>query len=58
MKHGWLTVELPNEATWGGLRKARVTVASSNTRWCSDGFEASCDDGDKLRLTFALDWRD
>lgn len=24
-------------------------------RWCSDGFEFGCDNGEKLRVTFALD---
>lgn len=33
----------------------RVAVAESNLRWCSDGFEFNCDNGDKLRVTFALD---
>jgi len=33
----------------------RVAVETSNTRWCSDGFEFRCDDGDRLRITFALD---
>ncbi|WP_440466168.1 IS3 family transposase [Pseudomonas sp. YH-1] len=28
---------------------------TSNTRWCSDGFEFRCEDGEKLRVTFALD---
>lgn len=32
-----------------------VAVAASNTRWCSDGFEFRCDDGGRLRVTFALD---
>lgn len=27
----------------------------SNQRWCSDGFEFRCDNGEKLRVTFALD---
>lgn len=35
--------------------EGRIAVATSNTRWCSDGFEVNCDDGDKLRVTFALD---
>ncbi|WP_424948675.1 IS3 family transposase [Chromobacterium haemolyticum] len=41
----------------GVLRRqeGRVAVATSNTRWCSDGFEVNCDDGEKLRVTFALD---
>jgi putative transposase len=33
----------------------RVAVSRSNTRWCSDGFEFRCDDGQPLRVTFALD---
>ncbi|EKT64693.1 InsD [Providencia alcalifaciens Dmel2] len=27
----------------------------SNQRWCSNGFELRCDNGEKLRVTFALD---
>ncbi|EFJ3505066.1 IS3 family transposase [Escherichia coli] len=33
----------------------RVAVKESNQRWCSDGFEFCCDNGEKLRVTFALD---
>ncbi|HBW1217899.1 TPA: IS3 family transposase [Klebsiella pneumoniae] len=33
----------------------KVAVVESNQRWCSDGFEFSCDNGEKLRVTFALD---
>ncbi|HGD8163215.1 TPA: IS3 family transposase, partial [Escherichia coli] len=35
----------------------RVAVKESNQRWCSDGFEFEfrCDNGEKLRVTFALD---
>lgn len=29
----------------------KVAVAESDQRWCSDG----CDDGEKLRVTFAMD---
>ncbi|EFO0452302.1 IS3 family transposase [Escherichia coli] len=32
----------------------RVAVKESNQRWCSDGFEFRCDNGEKLRVTFAL----
>ena len=32
----------------------KVAVNESNQRWCSDGFEFRCDDGEKLRVTFAL----
>ncbi|WP_225762693.1 IS3 family transposase [Escherichia sp. Marseille-Q3837] len=33
----------------------RVAVKESNQRWCSDGFELRCDNGEKLRVTIALD---
>ncbi|HED0311929.1 TPA: IS3 family transposase [Salmonella enterica subsp. enterica serovar Newport] len=33
----------------------KVAVGESNQWWCSDGFEFSCDNGEKLRVTFALD---
>uniref|UniRef100_UPI0002CC1052 IS3 family transposase n=4 Tax=Escherichia coli TaxID=562 RepID=UPI0002CC1052 len=32
----------------------RVAVKESNQRWCSDGFEFRCDNGEKLRVTCAL----
>jgi len=33
----------------------KVAVDKSNTRWCSDGFELSCDNGERVRIAFALD---
>ncbi|EDW4373885.1 IS3 family transposase [Salmonella enterica subsp. diarizonae] len=33
----------------------KIAVPESDMRWCSDGFEFGCDDGEKLRVTFALD---
>ncbi len=30
-------------------------MKESDQRWCSDGFEFGCDDGEKLRVTFVLD---
>lgn len=33
----------------------RVAVDTSNQRWCSDGFEFRCDNGEPVRTTFALD---
>ena len=35
--------------------KGKIAVAESDMRWCSDGFEFDCDNGEKLRVTFALD---
>ena len=33
----------------------RVAVDRPDTRWCSDGFEIGCDNGDRVRIAFALD---
>jgi putative transposase len=33
----------------------KIAVDTSNTRWCSDGFELSCDNGERVRIAFALD---
>ncbi len=30
-------------------------MAESNRRWCSDGFEFRCDNGEKFRVIFAQD---
>jgi putative transposase len=32
----------------------RVAVDRPNTRWCSDGFEIGCDNGERLRIAFTL----
>jgi len=42
----------------GGIERrhdGRIAVEHSNLRWCSDGFEIGCDNGDKVRVAFALD---
>jgi putative transposase len=33
----------------------RVAVDRPDTRWCSDGFEISCDNGERVRIAFTLD---
>lgn len=35
--------------------KGKIAVAESDMRWCSDGFEFGCNNGEKLGVTFALD---
>ncbi|HHX0887756.1 TPA: IS3 family transposase [Pseudomonas aeruginosa] len=35
--------------------EGRVAVGQSDQRWCSDGFEFHCDNGEPVRTTFALD---
>jgi putative transposase len=39
----------------GRRHDGRVAVERSNLRWCSDGFEIGCDNGEKVRVAFALD---
>lgn len=33
----------------------RIAVDTRNSRWCSDGLEIGCDNGEKVRVAFALD---
>jgi len=42
----------------GGVERrhdGRISVDQSNLRWSSDGFEIGCDNGEKIRVAFALD---
>lgn len=43
----------------GGAEERRhdgkIAVATRNTRWCSDGFEIGCDNGERVRVAFAMD---
>jgi putative transposase len=34
----------------------KVAVERSNLRWCSDGFKLACDNGEKVRIAFALEF--
>ncbi|HVQ45042.1 MAG TPA: IS3 family transposase [Candidatus Saccharimonadia bacterium] len=42
----------------GRLHDGKVVVMRSNLRWCSDGFEISCWNGDLVRLAFIIDAHD
>ena len=42
----------------GGVERrhdGRVAVDRPDTRWCSDGFEIGCDNGERVRIAFTLD---
>ena len=42
----------------GGVERrhdGRIAVDKRNRRWCSDGFEIGCDNGERVRVAFALD---
>ena len=54
-----LETEILKEARHiGGVERrhdSRIAVNERNRRWCSDGFEIGCDNGEKVRVAFALD---
>ena len=37
------------------IHSGRLVTDESNQRWCSDGFELSCHNGEKVRVIFVLD---
>ena len=42
----------------GGVERrhdGRIAVDQRNRRWCSDGFEIGCDNGERVRVALALD---
>ena len=42
----------------GGVERrhdGRIAVDKRNRRWCSDGFVIGCDNGERVRVAFALD---
>jgi putative transposase len=44
--------------TGGGVERrhdGRVAVDRPDMRWCSDGFEIGCDNGERVRIAFTLD---
>src|SRR5262249_15025291 len=49
---------LPLDRHVGGDERrhdGRIGVGATNRRWCSDGFEIGCDNGERVRVAFALD---
>lgn len=50
-----LLLEKPADNNRKRAHKGRVVVGENNRRWCSDGFEFRCDNGEKLWVTFAQD---
>jgi hypothetical protein len=37
------------------VHDGRIITLHSNTRWCSDGFYITCDNGDRVQVAFSLD---
>jgi putative transposase len=55
--HGLLLPRHARHASRGPERRheGRVAVNVRNTRWCSDGLEIGCENGERVRVEFALD---
>ena len=53
--HGLLLARARMPSRPSRRHEGRVAVPASNQRWCSDGFEFRCDNGEPVRTTFALD---
>ncbi|MGP8431906.1 IS3 family transposase [Paraburkholderia fungorum] len=53
--HGLLLERRPAPPRPQRRHDGKIAVAKSNQRWCSDGFEFRCDNGEPLRVTFTLD---
>ena len=52
---GWLLFRQGQKPLDTRKHEGKVAVKQSNTRWCSDGLELSCDNGERVRVAFALD---
>jgi putative transposase len=52
---GWLLFRQGQKPLDTRKHEGQVAVKQSNTRWCSDGLELSCDNGERVRVAFALD---
>ena len=53
-----MRVLAPLDRHAGGVERrhdGRIAVDERNRRWCSDGFEIGCDNGERVRVAFALD---
>lgn len=53
--HGLLLYRQGQRPACNRRHDGKVAVTVSNRRWCSDGFEVACDNGERVRVAFALD---
>ena len=54
-EHALLLPKAPKRRASSRRHDGTVAVTTSNTRWCSDGFEIKCDSGETVTATFAKD---
>jgi putative transposase len=50
-----LLPKAPRRSQSSRTHEGKVAVSTSDTRWCSDGFEIKCDSGETVTATFAKD---
>jgi putative transposase len=55
---GWLLFRQGQKPLDTRKHEGTVAVKESDTRWCSDELELSCDNGERVRVAFALDYCD
>ena len=53
--HGLLLYRLGQRPVSTRKHDGQIAVSASSMRWCSDGIEVSCDNGERVRVAFALD---
>ena len=49
---GWLLFRQGKKPLDTRKHEGTVAVKQSDTRWCSDGLELSCDNGERVRVAF------
>ncbi len=52
---GWLLYRHGEKPVDTRKHEGKVAVKESEVRWCSDGLELSCDNGEKVGVAFTLD---
>jgi transposase InsO family protein len=57
-QQGLLQPKSPRRSDSRRARDSKVMVEESNQRWCSDGFEIACDNGEVVTGVFMKDCRD
>ena len=55
MKQNGLTLPKHSGKSPERVHNGKIITLYSNTRWCSDGFEIPCWNGEKVRVAFSLD---
>ena len=55
MKENNLLLKAARKPNISHAHTGKIVCDSSDQRWCSDGFEVKCDNGEKVRTIFVMD---